>query len=81
MDMKVKMKAKEHVKALEMLAEDSGVSVQDLVEQVLGAEEAQESEGMDEGMEEGEGEDEAEMGPRKDKIALIVARMKKAKEE
>lgn len=85
MDMKVKEKAKQHVDALKGMADAAGMSVEDLVEEVLGEESAEEGGMEEEGEDEGEGEGEEMgghgMGPRRDKIALIVARMKKAKEE
>lgn len=83
MDMKVKEKAKQHVDALKGMAEAAGMSVEDLVESVLGEESAEEgeAEGEEEGMEESQEEASPKAGPDKGKIALIIAKMKKAKGE
>ena len=75
--MKAMMEAQKHVDALKMIAEREGMSVEDLVEQVMGEEGGEgEEEGMDMGME-GEGQDMEKPSPDKAKIALIIARMKK----
>lgn len=80
MDMKIKQKVKMHMDALKALADEAGVSVDDLIEGQMGAEEegGEEEGGMESEM---EGEEAPKAGPDRAKIALIVAKMKKAKGE
>jgi hypothetical protein len=81
MDMKIKEQAQEHVDALKAIAERGGMSVEELVESVMGSEEATEMEGEEGEMEEEGMEEQPEAGPDRAKIALIVSKLKKPKGE
>lgn len=77
MDKKAMVEAQPHIDALKAIAEKHGVSLDDLVEKCcneMPEEDMEHEEEMGMGMPE-------KAGPNRGKIAMIIAKMKKAKEE